>query len=674
MYKVTNITLHNLCQYDHVSLQVDVGLMAVCGRNGSGKSTLLRGLVYALTGLVDASWGTQANLQKDGTVVPGYAEVTLADRDHVLFVRRYTATSTKFPDIVETVGEDGSRTAVARRRREVDAYLEHVYGISCQLLFRICWGRQGQMDMLLTAPSAFVSTFLSMVFDTHHLEHIREAIKSQVDTVATLSGSCVQELEACKEELELYNDANLGMAEENLELLELDSKRQAQEYAKLLEASKNRMSPEEWNSEHSRLTAEMEKLSPYMEEPVAMAAPDRSVEQCQQEMARLSGIVDSASARMYTVRSAISSKRQLLDTTLPARNKELEDALERAKKAAHADTSTCPVCGNAIAEPETALRAHLQAAVGFDTMEAFTDAYLAEKRVVWQQGEEAKKELTALTAELKQLEEQLAQAKADQEKCRKDVDRHFAYSRYLDMRTRHESALKDMQSIKEQLEQLSHRAALTDDEAKQLAEQKEKAENAEQAFAVARDAMVQAKVRLDMLYKQKHTLEGHVAQYEVNTEARKVLNCLRDALSRNRVQARYMRSRIDTLNDRIHTLLNRTDMPFTLRLNPDTRTFEYTTTGGYTHPAAHLSGAQRNISAVILQMAILATVYPNINLFLVDEPAESLDAENKKTMAELFQHMSRMLPTIEGVMLIVTRDDQLIESCGSVFNVNEVNK
>ena len=113
-------------------------------------------------------------------------------------------------------------------------------------------------------------------------------------------------------------------------------------------------------------------------------------------------------------------------------------------------------------------------------------------------------------------------------------------------------------------------------------------------------------------------------------------------------------------------------MPFTLALNEDTHVFEYVTAEGFTHPAAHLSGAQKNISAVVLQMAIFEVVQPNINLFLVDEPSESLDEENKIIMADLFQRMNRMLPTIEGTMMIVSRDTQLIESCETVLNVSEV--
>ena len=74
MFNISRVKLHNICQYDDADVPVEGGLTAVCGRNGMGKTSFLRALAYGLTGLVDGSWGTQQNLQKDGTVDPGWGE------------------------------------------------------------------------------------------------------------------------------------------------------------------------------------------------------------------------------------------------------------------------------------------------------------------------------------------------------------------------------------------------------------------------------------------------------------------------------------------------------------------------------------------------------------------------------------------------------------------------
>ena len=70
-------------------------------------------------------------------------------------------------------------------------------------------------------------------------------------------------------------------------------------------------------------------------------------------------------------------------------------------------------------------------------------------------------------------------------------------------------------------------------------------------------------------------------------------------------------------------------------------------------------------------MAVLSVVYPNMNMYLIDEPAEALDEGNKLVMAQLFSRMAQLLPTMDGMMLIVTRDQQIMESCSNVIRVGE---
>lgn len=200
--QITRLRLHNICQFANFETTFSPGLIALCGRNGSGKTTLIRSLVYGLTGLVDGSWGTQQNMQKDGTIDAGFVEVDIADgADAVYTIRRYSTSGVKFPDSVSRTSGDGPPQRVAIRRRDVDAYLQQLYGISCQLLFQICWGRQARMDALLTAPPALVNSSLSSIFDMRYVESIREKLKLQLDTVAHLSLSCLAEEQSTRQQL-----------------------------------------------------------------------------------------------------------------------------------------------------------------------------------------------------------------------------------------------------------------------------------------------------------------------------------------------------------------------------------------------------------------------------------------------------------------------------------------
>ena len=213
MLTVTRLKLHNICQYEDIDVPIETGLMAICGRNGSGKSTLLRGLMYGLTGLVDGSWGTQQNLQKDGTATPGYVVVSLKDdqSNKEYTIKRFSTAGTKFPDSV-TEFYKGETKEVATRRKTVDAFLGELYGIPCALLFQLCWGRQGQLDMLLTAPAAYVSTFLSGVWNTKYLETLRDRLKGAIDKVAVMADPMKSIEESAKERLGL-EQALPGLAE-----------------------------------------------------------------------------------------------------------------------------------------------------------------------------------------------------------------------------------------------------------------------------------------------------------------------------------------------------------------------------------------------------------------------------------------------------------------------------
>ena len=109
MFTLKSLELSNICQYKSMKLEFSEGLTAITGKNGSGKSTLLRGLMYGLTGIVDGSWGTQANLQKDGTVVPGYVIVTLkADGKRTVSIKRFSTSGVKFPDTLVIEDSDGN--------------------------------------------------------------------------------------------------------------------------------------------------------------------------------------------------------------------------------------------------------------------------------------------------------------------------------------------------------------------------------------------------------------------------------------------------------------------------------------------------------------------------------------------------------------------------------------
>ena len=68
-------------------------------------------------------------------------------------------------------------------------------------------------------------------------------------------------------------------------------------------------------------------------------------------------------------------------------------------------------------------------------------------------------------------------------------------------------------------------------------------------------------------------------------------------------------------------------------------------------------------------MVLFQIAKPQINLYMADEPSEALDAENKLVLARLLQRMAAMLPSVEGTMIITTRDEATLAACDHVIEL-----
>lgn len=677
MFRLTRLKMHNICQYEDIDVPLELGLMAVCGRNGSGKTTLLRGLVYALTGLVDGSWGNQTDLQKDGTADPGWVELTLTDHTRDLTIRRFSTSGVKFADTVTEHTSEGT-AVVAQRRRTVDSYLSGIYGIPCDLLFQICWGRQGQMDTLLTAPAAFINSFLSSVFDTKYMETIRSKLKIQIDTVAQLSASCLDAIEVSKGILNDFPLSFIQDKEKHVTEMDAEIDNILKGLAHIEVQIRNAPDPVEWEqakrTEEDKLNMCKRELHALSLEPVVREdgpAPEF--------------FAKDLSAELHSIEislNQITNDYRLKDSQYQSALKQVDQQKERleqvernhSEKVARLNepSTICHLCKGTIVDTEAYELNKVRMITGLDSREAFERAHLEDVRLLQKGITDWETRANALNEELSGLFKRTDELVKYQE----DIKQKFSYATEYEA---WESYTQRVQSYKDQIEQLqAHLKQLEDNPpaTEELHVVYKQQQSILQSYKTNRANLI-AEINDLKAGRAMHemSLEENTKlaqQYEINKEARQVLVKLRDVFSQHRVQARYLKSKISELNDKIAEFLRLTDMPFSLTLNEETHVFEYVTAEGFTHPAAHLSGAQKNISAVVLQMAIFEVVQPNINLFLVDEPSESLDDENKIIMADLFQRMNRMLPAIEGTMMIVSRDMQLIDSCENVLNVSEV--
>ena len=655
MFRITGLRLTNICQHAALTTDIKPGLTAVIGRNGSGKTSLLRALVYGLTGLVDGSWGSQQSLQKDGSVVVGSVEVDFTDGSETYTVKRCAAASPKFPDVVF----DSKGNTLAQRRQKVNDYMETVFGMPCPLMFQVCWGRQGELASLLKATPATVSTFLSQVFDTKQLEKIREKLKLQLDTIAQLPSSCGDSLQADKEALEaLLPESQL---QATIDALSAAHTKAANSLQQLLLKRSNAINKEDYESAKQALETRLAGLQQALAELNFATSPAKPEDSLQSLQAQLSE-AERKHSKLTQSSLTCSFNLKEIEGKLEATNKELEQTRQQWKtfteQIKHAETHTCMFCGGEVTNHEAYKKAMLKFAFSCDDFVKSETAQQEKEQVLQQQIQL----LEGTKAKTKALMAETAAGLEAAETTKLDLAEKINAALYWKL-------TGDSEDAKHNLETLDGTPVLDDELAAAISRAEAEVQSTSAKLNEARNTLIETRANRILLERAIEASSKLVKQAEINTEARRVLSFIRDALSQPRAQARYLRTRIERLNLELARYLTLTGMPFSLKLDTDSRTFVFTTPEGVQHPASHLSGAQQAMSAVALQMALFAVMQPNLNLYLIDEPTESLDDGNKATMADMFAKMQAMLPSVEGTMLIVTRDDPVIASCGNTIEI-----
>lgn len=654
MYTVTRIRLKNICQYSSLDVAVSPGLTAVVGRNGSGKTTLLRAVAYALTGIVDGGWGTQQSLQKDGTSVVGYAEVGFSGEGHAYAVRRYSTSGVKFPDIITENGK-----IIHSGRKKVNSFMDAVFGMPCQLMFQMCWGRQGELASLLRAAPALVSSFLSMMFDTRSMERLRERIKTQMDTIAALPSDCERQLADTVKALESIPDDESAMS--GIAAVEGDLRRLREEYIRLppadtmATAATRDAAISQVEEAIADLSAQLEAMGDVKDIPDANGSFNfywSQHEECQSAIVALRKDIDVARQRKSVLENELNAGK---DEYLCIQNK-VSDVMA----ALDGSRTHCPLCHHEIDDNAEYEKAALQyLAPGFSSRKEFDDQTQTAMLTLSDKRERNEAELVALSQKLEGMELEL----------KTDEDMLVELSDILRMKKR-DSIKSDIDKLSAELGPLRD-MPVADENARARRDELEAEISRLDADRESRTRELAAnQARRETLQRYRDDYEEAVRKYHVNKDARQVLADIRDALSQSRAQARYLQTRIAALNTILGRYVALTGMPFSIRLDPDSRAFVYSTSDGVEHPAAHLSGAQQAMASVALQMALFAVARPTMNLYLIDEPTEACDDGNKEVMAQMFERMNSMLASTHGVMLIVARDEHTLASCSNTLEVS----
>lgn len=664
MLKLTRVVLHNICQHTAADIRIAAGLNAVTGRNAGGKTNLLRAIAYGLTGKVDGTWGAQQKLQTDGTFDPGFVEVYFEDDGKVYRVRRFSTSGVKFPDeLAEIVGD--KYTVIATRRSSVDAKMTELLGVGLDLFFQIMWGRQGELDHMLTAPSAIVNSFLSTVFDTRGLEKLRDALKGGMDGIAQLSPQCKVRAEEAAKELETLPD--LEDLEKQFEEAKADSTAKTEALKKFRESSMHGIAEHDYlakrDSCFGNIALYEQQLGDLVECQEAKH-PDIPAERIRARISELEAAVDTSNTAVNSHKLQIA-KYEAAQAELRAELTALDEDSARTQELLAKKDSCCSLCAGQIVDEAKYYSQRCNMLTGFDTTEAYLADVESKKAALEKEIAKAIKSVESYNKDIAAQSAKMLKLKTELQAANTLLEMHTDAERY-DNYVKSKAAYESWIAInKAELEKLEATPRITDAVAAQAEALEQAVKTASTQCAELERALIAHKTRKEYLLRTLNDNNAQVEQLGINIQAQRVLTELRDALSSKRAQLRYLRGKIQDLNNAIACYFEEAQMPFTLYLDPDTHLFMYKTADGFIHPAAHLSGAQKSIASVVLQMGILTVARPNMNLFMTDEPSEALDVENKFIQAQLFGRLSAIMPAIEGVMLIVTRDTQLIEACGN---------
>lgn len=641
MITVKEVRLRRFCQYDSFTAQLSSGLTRVSGPNGSGKSNFFRGIIYALTGWCDPSWGSQTELQKEGEAVPGYAELDFELDGELYTVRRYTTTSAKSVDSLM----QGS-TLVTEKRQRVNQWLEDKLSVPLTVLAQLMWLRQEESAWLLTSPAAVINTFLGTIFDTRKLEKLREHLKKAADSVATLRSdfdareaiakASLEKVERCSE-----LETELAEAQEALQKLEV-------QYNSVDQAV-DKATWEETLAQHEKAISSLKHKKDCLEGDIEGTPEEvKSFE---------ASSIDEVYAEIHKVQDAhfdLVEQRNALENKIA----ELQVCQYKLRNLQDSKaTETCEFCGSVLVDINQYKDNIASSICGkqgkYEDLVQSTDNMIADYTGI----------IEILNSRMLQACDKESELDRKKDALKKTAGLYGQWQKSVQELAQVEMLLKHREQVLEAHKQIP----VTDVDKVALKD----------ALEVQRKVVEVIKAEYDPLVLEIKLAEASIVEcakdreaYQLNTFVKGILTSLRDCLSQSRAQAKYISGKIDAFNTYIDYYLSLSAMPFRLKLDPVEHVFKYTMSDGTEeHSAGKLSGAQKAAASIAVQMALVRTAIPDLTLLLVDEADAALSTENKHIAAELYRTLAACIQGVSGSVLVISQSDEVSDDCEHLIEV-----
>lgn len=681
--------IENGCQHSSLDITFpDSGLISITGRNGIGKTNILRLNAYALTGVVDRAWGSQSDMSKDGTT-GGFVQVELLDtvKGVPIKVRRHFTSSTRYPDMLWHTDMSEDAEPDIKGRQAVDAYLEVLYGVPMKILSQILWIRQGDITWLLTASKTSVDSFLKDVFDASKVDKIKEALwgaansivsyavpEFDPDVLQNMLESTKQEVEALRKDIPVKQDEVEEVARK-LEDIVSGLSGMVSPDMKTQRVTQARSVYEQAVGAVDKLRQELAVLTSALKVPTLTDQEQQFFDYYQK---LLTTDYPELQNKLRIQTNRYEDWKSLVD-----RCKQEQESLQSQKEnmlrvfSLHEQDKKCPLCSHEIEHTKT-FKKNLKELTADKTSLAAID-----KRI-----KELDSEIALLLAdkheELKEATELADAGRTYLEQGKAVYTALVSRKEQLEQQAKNEYRSKDIQNLINQWDSTVAQKKKELDNANSLVcgdSEKVKERDTLRAFhtQLSNEVLTMTKA---LSAKEEYIRNSEIKikelrevqeLYKFQESWRDALLELREATQNSRIPARFLKNKIEQLNKEMQVFSEIAHLDFFVELNTDTHQFEYIRNGAE-HPAARLSGGEKSMAAVIVQLAVLNVVRPQLGVIAMDEPDAALFGENKFKMCEVLMAVRNSLLGTNGVALIATHDEDVMNCCSTNINVERVNE
>lgn len=706
--RLLRLDLENFCKFDKATFEFSPGLNCIKGANGSGKSTILQAIYSCLSGDFSPFSGPKPSNIKYNSSGTASIQLIFEHLGETVTVRRYIKAKGGYSESYLQLGK-----GKFFKEKEISSKLQQLLGINSKVLKEYVFVQQWKMFQFLTATESERIKVFQNIFGIDLLDEIWTKLgevpqpESEITDLASIKSKLKEQLaEKAAKEAELKelhfipddyspetdpNNQIIKNYEEKLSLQEKENllledakslRRSIEEYDKLLGSlyQNERDIRQKLSLFDDNLIAQVNeklaKIQDYYKQNDAFNLVSAEVTRYQNELNSLiadkpenyipdTGVVDPAKPIDLT---NFRDKQTYLyvcgQIRLLSKLAEIGSELN--------GQSQCPLCDNVLTEhnfSEEKRREKMalldkykaiyseinpiwEASRAYDQKYSFLSSKLAEAQSkldlmpVPQKPDFSETELFQFVNAKRQLDDDLAAL----QKRLQDVliKRTQFYEKF-------EATSKELEKTRRQLSNIT----VTESDA---AAARQQILSFIKLNSRKRDLIGEIKViekNIDNLKTVLAEFELKIQQQLLKNASRKHIHLIRNVFQKNNLPKLVLSHYINSITDEINLILQDFNADFSVKLLPESLSFEAIFTDGTIQPADRLSGGQKVLLALAFRIVINSVFAGEAGLLCLDEPTVGLDVKNMRCFEVALNKLKELSHKNDLQVLLVTHEHVL---------------